>query len=1138
MSPNRATPDRQDAMQPSAGEDNIQSNDVGLTLPLAGVQLIEASAGTGKTFTLMTLLLRLLLERGVALTDVCAVTFTIAATQELRERLRRRLHLAERLLDAHDLDGLEGEALATAQVLQHARDAAGDARVRTRLAAARLQQDQAVVATIHGFCQRSLRELGFHAATLDDARIVEAVDEVWRAIAADLWRQAATADAPALLSLLGEAWGTPAALARDLPKLCEGARTQYPAADESEAAAALHAIRDEAIRRFDDATATRGLRSFDQLLERMWRASAEPAFARALSRRWPVLLVDEFQDTDPRQWDVFRRMFEAGERTQDDGHAPSPDAIAPAQALFLIGDPKQAIYRFRGGDLDTYLAARDYAQAHGSVATLGANYRSRDAVLRAIDGVFGTHPVPFLVEGIAYHPLRAAGGAGDGDLLVSGEIPAGLTFHWLPADLDAKDGVRNADDERTLMRDAAVAAIADLLAHATLHGAPLQPHQIAVLTQTNAQAADMQAALAQAGIAAALLSTQSVFAGDAAGELRVLLESLAAPADPSRMRAALATRLLGLDAAAIAALDDDAQTRASSTSEWAARIETAADTWRRRGPLPALLPFVSDAVPRWLGERGGARRLTDTLHLAELLQAESTRRHGPTDQLAWFAQTCGDATQAEERTLRLESDAGLVQIATLHKAKGLEYPVVVLPFAGYATTPPSSQGLSSDEFHDADGLARVWHRKDVLVARDADRIDAEVERERSAEALRQLYVGLTRAQYALHVVWSRNKTTDKTALRRLLHGDPPTAKKAAKLTYADMQARIEALAGASGGSIAVHPFDPSRPIARPPRSATASEAAPPPRTATRVLRAGPWLHSYSALHARSVRTGGVSSDSVRIIRGADDELAPGIDDSAPLSGTGFGNVVHAVLEAADFAPWRGSGGTPPDDTARTAIVDALQRHGLPADAPAIAQTARLVARALNVALPGGARLCDLPAARRVAEMEFHFRLAPTRLDALHAVLAEHGYPRAAPPSPLTLEGLMHGYIDLVYRDGAGAHHVLDYKTNRLPGYGGEALREAVRASDYDLQYLIYLVALQRWLRFRLGGRFDPRRDLGGAVYLFLRGIDDVGAPGTTPEGAREGAIAGDLFGRNGVHVDRPPQPLLDALDRLFDGAPP
>ena len=307
----RAQGASQGATQTRPGAAATPAPDVGLTLPLAGVHLIEASAGTGKTFTLMTLLLRLLLERGVALTDLCAVTFTIAATQELRERLRRRLRLAETLLDAHDLDALEGEALATAQVLRRARDAVGDARVRARLAAAALQQDQAVVATIHGFCQRALRELGFHAATLDDARIVEAVDEVWRGIAADVWRHAATADAPARLSLLAGAWGTPDALARDLPKLCEGARTQYPAADESEAAAALHAVRDEASRRFDEEMATRGLRSFDQLLERMWRASTDPGFARALSRRWPVLLVDEFQDTDPRQWDIFRRMFEA-----------------------------------------------------------------------------------------------------------------------------------------------------------------------------------------------------------------------------------------------------------------------------------------------------------------------------------------------------------------------------------------------------------------------------------------------------------------------------------------------------------------------------------------------------------------------------------------------------------------------------------------------------------------------------------------------------------------------------------------------------------------------------------------------------------------------------------------------------------
>lgn len=1083
----------------------IVANDPGLTLPLSGVHLIEASAGTGKTFTLATLVLRLLLERGVPLPQVLAVTFTRAATAELRERLRRRLRLAERLIEI-DADGTaatdDGEALATTQVIARARAMTDDATVRLRLSAALLQLDEAAVLTIHGFCHRALRELGFRSGTLADAELVDSADDVWREVADDLWRRASHDD-DARWPLLTSAWKTPGALARDLPKLCDPARIQYPAAGESQAAAALHAIRIDATTRFETMMATRAQRTQDQLIERVWHASNDPAFAQALAERWPVLLVDEFQDTDPRQWDIFRRVH----------------AAAGAQGcLLLIGDPKQAIYRFRGGDLATYLQARVFAQQHGSVVTLDVNFRSRPAVLRAIQTVFDASPAPFIDERIAFHAVAAGGKAGDDDLRVDGRAPAALTVHWLPPGED-KSGTRNKDPEFAMMRAAAVAAIAELLAHGRMHDGddtrPLRASEIAVLTHTNDQARDMQIALARAGIGAATLSNASVFASDAAADLRRVLESLVAPSDPARFRAALATRLLGFDATALAALDDDEP----ASHALALRFEQAADTWRRRGPLPALLPFITDSAPRWLRERDGARRLTDALHLAELLQAQSPQRHGLADQLIWFARQCSVPAQAESQSLRLESDAELVQITTVHKSKGLEYPVVVMPFAAYRSGGGNS-GLRVDDFHDAHGQpARAWSCKGVLEPDDATAIDKEAAREDAAEAQRQWYVGMTRAKYALHVVWSRNRNTEGTALHWLLHAGAPTGRIKDTLDHAGMQARIEQLAADSADSIVMRPFDPAAPRPQVATQSTAHSLAGA-RQPRRALRGGAWLHSFSALHARQ-------NEHV-ILRGADDEavLPANDDDAAALGGTGFGNAVHDVLEAVDAAAWSlraadsHTAGTLPQ-AQRDLVEQALSRHGLPVNAASVAQTTRLVTRALNATLPGPARLCALPASQRVAEMEFHFRLQPMRVGTLFELLQQHGYPRQTPAAHphATLEGLMHGYIDLVYR-ADGRYYVVDYKTNRLPAYDPAALRSAVAQHDYDLQYLIYLVALQRWLRFKRGAAFDPQREIGGAVYLFLRGINlDDGA--------------GD--GRSGVHIDRPAQGLLDALDALFDG---
>jgi exodeoxyribonuclease V beta subunit len=301
---------------------------------------------------------------------------------------------------------------------------------------------------------------------------------------------------------------------------------------------------------------------------------------------------------------------------------------------------------------------------------------------------------------------------------------------------------------------------------------------------------------------------------------------------------------------------------------------------------------------------------------------------------------------------------------------------------------------------------------------------------------------------------------------------------------------------------------------------------PSARAAKRRFPTDSRLHSFSSLHARS--------EDGEVLRGADDEAIAIPDEEIEvisLGGTAFGNAVHAVLETADAHAWRGDAEAQAsllDDgwpaSQRTLLESALLRQGLAATPAHLAQTARLVSRALNVQLPGNLRLCDLPASQQVRELAFHFRLRPTRIDAVHALLQAHGYPRARRPAQATLDGLMQGYIDLVYRDDAGKHYVLDYKTNRLPAYDPDSLRRAIRTQDYDLQYLIYLVALRRWLMLRRGDVYDDARDIGGAVYLFLRGIT-----------LRDVDLEYVGSSRAGVHVDPVSPALLSALDMLFDG---
>jgi exodeoxyribonuclease V beta subunit len=1174
------------------------SGDLGLRLPLHGRRLIEASAGTGKTFTLITVLLRLLLVRGVPIAQLLAVTFTRAATAELRQRLRQRLRAAQRVLDdRHDPD--DGEAQAAAAVLAQAQATVSSQDLRDRVRAALLQLDEALIATIHGFCQRALREFGFRAGAVNDLDVLDSAPDVWEEVAADLWRRAAgEAGDAAIHQLLRQLWKTPGALARDLPDLCDDTRMQRPQADESEAATALHALRADAVARFEAAMAARRARTQDQLLGAVWRASEDDAFVAALAKRWPLLLIDEFQDTDPRQWDLFRRIYAA--------------ADPQTRLLCLIGDPKQAIYRFRGGDLGTYLNAREHVRRQSAPDdpgefALDANYRSRPALLRALEHLFAQNAEPFRDESIRFHPLRAAGSARDEDYAVDGVPSAALTLHWLPQaarDDDASavsaagKGMRKSEDERALMVDTAVAAIAEVLAHARLRGEPLKPSDIAVLTPRNKDARQMQQALAAAGLAASVTDSDSVYASEAAQGLDTVLRALAEPSDPGLFRAALATPLLGYDATAIAALDDDAQAFAQAADAF----ERAAMLWRSRGPLPALLPFATAAAQRWLGEQGGARRLTDTLHLLELLQADAPLHQGPVEQLRWFAQRCARPGDQDRAQLRLEADADAIQISTIHKAKGLEYAVVVLPFLAMDRYELPKK-LKTVEAHDKQGHAlRAWVAKDVLEPQDLDAIRSRADEEEAAEAQRLLYVALTRAKYAVHALWSRNAGTDGTAMHWLLHAGERTGRKNDTLDAAGMHARILALAAESGGDIVVRDAPETIDAAALARDVAAANAlrtdrahtTAPARRPRRRFAPETRLHSFSALHARSeTAAGALSSVAWPSARpGADDEAVLHADDEdATLAGTAFGNAVHAVLEAADPAQWRLAPESARDTRAaegrmrapedrcppqqRALLERALLREGLDPNPAALAQTARMVHRALNARLPGGVRLCTLDPACMRSEMGFHFRLRGARSEALYALLDAHGYPRAQRLPPTTLDGMMQGYIDLVYRDAAGRHYVLDYKTNRLAAYDPASLRHAVMQCDYDLQYLIYLVALRRWLRLRhdaaFGGARGPGPAIGGAVYLFLRGMtltdDDLNAYGPNEYSLSEYDLSAlDLSehdvnhgarrktrmrasedapaqlsllredARAGVHIDPVSPALLAALDTMFDGA--
>ena len=1210
-----------------------------LDLPLRGVRLVEASAGTGKTYTLATLVTRLVVERGLRIGQVLAVTFTEAATQELRKRIRERLQLtlALALLDAPPLDGEPGE-VALRQLLRQHREASGesDASLRQRLRQAVVEIDLAAIFTIHGFCARVLREHALDAGQGFDAPELLANERALREeVAADLWRLHAQADDGA--ADLAALWpGSHPDLASDLPalldalpllppdaplpadplprvqaagqRLAEGFREhgadlldalrdalagkvlngqsykldwieplwprwaawceagdfaapvdpriarftaaamfakanggkqaqvpQSPLCDLVEAhvdaisarqdylarrrAALLHRIRAAARARMAALKRQRRVQGYDDMIAGVADAldgEHGAALAAKLRAQYAVALVDEFQDTDARQWRIFERVFGGG--SDDPAHSASgqgPLALESArtsgsQARFLavIGDPKQAIYGFRGGDVHTYLAAAAEAEA---APPLAHNFRSRPAVLRAVAALYASSG-DLLSEQprIEFRAVAAGGKRVDADFLRDGEAAPALTLWHAPAtgefNKKGEPTTWSAGDSRALATRACVAAIHGVLSDARIGKAllkdgdgmrPVQPGDIAVLVRTHREATMVQQALALVGIPAVAAGRLSLFATPEARELHTLLLALLHGGDDGRLRAALGTVLLGQDAIAIDALDRDGDAH----RRWQLRAQDWRERLRGGGPLALVGDLCAANGERLLGLLDGERRISNFLQLAELLQEAQRDALGLHGLVDWLGRAIARADASDEaQLLRLESDARRVQIVTLHKSKGLEYPLVFLPFVGIGGKEKSPGRHCS--VHDGANGRRLHWKFESLPDAQWDTAKTQWQQEQRAEDARLLYVGLTRAEHALWIAGGEFFAADKTPLARML-GD------------------ADALAAAG---IAIDAMPPPAGLPRlPPESDAAVANA---RIAARRIDNDWWVHSFSQLSKADA--GDVAAASTLPASGGNDE--PEADADAPqdevfdarFAGNRYGVALHAALEHADFAAWTRwhAGDAAPAEEARV-IADALGAEGYGAEVmdDGIVLTTRLVGQTLTVALPEGMRLCDLPATERRAEIEFQFALAPTRVDALVALLHAHGVVRDRHGFGLRqrLEGLMTGLVDLTYRFD-GKWYVLDYKSNRLPAYDGASLQRAMQHSEYDLQALIYTLALHRWLRFRLGAAYDYARDFGGIRYLFCRGLD----------ASRRDSP--------GIHAQRIAPELVHALDALFGHA--
>jgi exodeoxyribonuclease V beta subunit len=1085
-------------------------------LPADGTTtVLEASAGTGKTFTLAGLVTRYVAEGRARLDQMLLITFSRAATQELRERVRNALQDALRAFD--DPHQARGNAVL-AELIVGDPDELTERRGRLRDALAGF--DAATIATTHQFCHLVLKSLGVAGDTDSHVTLADSLDDLVAEVVDDLYlrhfgqeRERPPISRSEALTLAREVVANPG--------------TELRPADPRPGSlpAVRIAFANDVLAELDRRKRRRGILSYDDLLSRLADALEAPdtPAAKRMQQRWSVVMVDEFQDTDPVQWQVIERAF------------------GGTSTLILIGDPKQAIYAFRGGDIFTYLHA---AKTAGRRRTLGVNWRSDSALVDRLQVVLGGaelgDPDIKVLDVTAHHRGHRLAGAPHNEpfrlRVVSRE-----TFGQRGTRTIRMDTLR-----RHIAADLAADIAALLASAATFDGDPLQAHQIAVITESHADARACFDALVAAGVPAVYTGDTDVLRSQAADDWLSLLEAFDQLHRPGLVRAAATTMFFGKTAEDLVNGGDELTDQISDTlRQWAdhAREAGVAAVFEA-----AQLTGMGERVLSWAG---GERNMTDLAHVTQLLHDVAHReRLSLTALRDWLRTQRDERSGAPERNRRLDSDAAAVQIMTVWVSKGLQFPVVYLPFT-------FNRYVRSEDlvrFHLGD--RRCLH---VGGEQSAELTTAQSlgRREAAGEETRLTYVAMTRAQSQVVAWWAPSWDEPNGGLSRLLRGRRPGQAVVPdrcdpeRVDDADATALLRDWETAGGPVL-------EESIIAPPAELTVPQRRKD--LGVRHFHRGidtTWRRtSYSGL-IRAAESPGVSSEP-EVVQ-LDDEVADisvsappaGADVPSPMAdlptGAKFGSLVHAVLETAD----------PLASDLAGELQTQVERHAVwwPVDVPAAELAAALVPMHDTPLGPlaDGATLRQIGLADRLCEMDFEFPLAggdratagpEIRLADVGRLLREH----LPPDDPLaqytdrltggalgsqTLRGYLSGSLDVVLRipDGAGHRYVVvDYKTNWLgegerplsaADYDRARMAEAMLHSDYPLQALLYSVVLHRFLRWRQPD-YQPERHLGGALYLFVRGMCGPDTP--TADGHPAGVFSW-----------RPPAALVVAVSDLLDG---
>ncbi len=1206
-----------------------------LNFPLAGRSLIEASAGTGKTFTIANLYLRMLIERQLTVRQILVVTFTQAATEELRGRIRAKLIEAR-----HAFVLGKSEDVLLAKMLKECQD---QKKTIAHLEAAQSCLDEMSIFTIHGFCQRMLQEHAFESGALFKQTLLQEESELLEEAVQDYWRSQFYPAQPYLVSLVTERWHNPETLRKEihpyfnkpqlrfLPTLRQGNSDQlltlHLALDQANQAFSglqtlwqqqqekikdlllqhpglkrnlyrkdkLHgllrllerflsaktltslpenferftsrvikenvkgssgpehpffeqcsrlehfvkAIPDLIIREalsycrqaVKNKKRQQSLIGFDDLLlmlNEALRNDPNSKLAKKIRSQFPVAMIDEFQDTDPTQYAVFNAVYPK----------------SAAGCLVMIGDPKQSIYGFRGADVFTYIQAKQDVDPD-QIYTLGTNWRSTSAMVAAVNRLFGEAADPFVFAQIPYFAVQSSGVRDDEQFMQEGAVVPPVQVGFISRtdnntltktveDPFAQSGhskkrelIKKRDAEHLVSRWTAEKILGLLNQSAAIGKQPVRPHHIAILVQSRFQAEKIQQALRDAGISSVFYSRNSVYETREAKDLLFLLRAIATPGDERLMKAGLATEIMGLTAEQLDSLSKDNQ----YFDQWLQTFDGYRELWLKKSFMAMFLRLLHEQhiSQRLLASPSGERKITNLLHLAETLQKASSTLVGLHGLIQWFYERQYFLDADEEQQLRLESDEALVKIVTIHKSKGLQYDIVFAPFVWNCRKTDSNKPLLFHRGVPCVDLRPNNKKRNYHVA----------EQERLAEDLRLLYVAITRAKYRCYLAWGQVDGAQFSALAYLLY--QPTGRFVQQrvppimgaMTDRELQNHLSDLAGQ--GNLfdyeVIHESGSTTGSLSQWKIHSAPGTSPANyRKLQRTIDRSWRLASFSALVTSSGSQWHELPDHDALQQPEAQNSTPAFHSIMEFpKGARAGTFMHSVFESIDFTE-------PSQQAIDRVIVEQLHRYGFePEWLPVISD---MVAQVLSAPLQAGSdlRLKHISNRQRLVEMEFHFPVSPLRAAVLNRLI-ERYYPshsthpnqpsQASEPSHSSraaldfelAKGMMKGFIDLIF-SYEGRFYVADYKSNHLgdslEDYDTAALQEAIDHHRYDLQYLIYSLALHRYLKQRLPA-YRYERHFGGVCYLFLRGIRPTQNPKT------------------GIFTDRPSSALITELDELFNG---